>query len=61
MRNVPPSPAANRFLRQGLLGLAFLGLVSMLSLPAARGAGPVGWMPLTYSRPSVWPGPGRWT
>jgi len=46
MRNVPPSPASNRFLRQGLLGLAFLGLVSMLSLPAARGAGPVGWMPM---------------
>src|SRR5690606_23693037 len=25
---------------------AFLGLVAMLSLPAARGAGPVGWMPM---------------
>lgn len=46
MRNVPPFPPANRFLRQALLGAAFLGLVAMLSLPAARGAGPVGWMPM---------------
>ena len=46
MHNLPPSPNANRHLRQGLLGLAFLGLVAMLSLPAARGAGPVGWMPM---------------
>lgn len=35
-----------RFLRQVLIGVAFLGLVAIVSLPAARGAGPVGWMPL---------------
>ena len=35
-----------RFLRQALIGAAFLGLVAIVSLPAARGAGPVGWMPL---------------
>lgn len=35
-----------RFLCQALVGVAFLGLVAIASLPAARGAGPVGWMPL---------------
>ena len=37
---------AHRFLRQALVGAAFLGLVAIASLPAARGAGPMGWMPL---------------
>ena len=35
-----------RFLCQALVGVAFLGLVAIASLPAARGAGPVGWIPL---------------
>jgi|HigsolmetaAR204D_1030405.scaffolds.fasta_scaffold00999_2 hypothetical protein len=33
-------------IEQTLLGLLFLGAVAMLSFPAARGAGPLGWMPL---------------
>lgn len=37
----------DRLLRQALVGLAFLGAIVLLSLPAARGAAtPVGWMPL---------------
>ena len=43
MRNTSPE---YRFLCQALVGVAFLGLVAIASLPAARGAGPVGWMPL---------------
>lgn len=38
--------AFDRFLRQSLIGLAFLGLVAVVSLPAARGAGAIGWMPM---------------
>ena len=43
MRNTSPD---TRVLRQALAGLVFLGLVAIASLPAARGAGPVGWMPM---------------
>lgn len=46
MRHATPPSPATRFLRQALLGLAFVGLVAVLSLPAARGTGPVGWMPM---------------
>jgi len=42
----PSSSPESRFLRQALAGAAFLGLVALVSLPAARGAGPIGWMPL---------------
>ena len=49
MRNAQ-SPLAShcptRFLRQVLLGAAFLGVVAVVSLPAARAAGPMGWMPM---------------
>lgn len=46
VRAVPRSDHA-RVLRQCLLGLAFLGVIAMLSLPAARGADTaVGWLPL---------------
>ncbi|MGY0560428.1 hypothetical protein ACW7G2_06900 [Luteimonas sp. A277] len=50
MRNAtsqcPADIISSRFLRQALLGAAFLGLIAMASLPAARGAGPIGWVPL---------------
>ena len=42
----PADVNSSRFLRQVLLGAAFLGVVAVISLPAARGAGPIGWMPL---------------
>lgn len=43
---VPPSPAMTA-IEQGLLGLLFLALVALSSLPAARAASPVfGWTPL---------------
>src|SRR5690606_17377803 len=45
MQHTSSSPES-RFLRQALAGAAFLGLVALASLPAARGAGPIGWMPL---------------
>lgn len=40
------SSTGSRFLRQALAGAAFLGLVALVSLPTARGAGPIGWGPL---------------
>ena len=46
MRNATSPFTSNRFLHQTLVGLAFLGLVAVVSLPAARGAGPIGWMPM---------------
>ena len=46
MRNATSPFTSNRFLHQALVGLAFLGLVAVVSLPAARGAGPIGWMPM---------------
>ncbi len=45
MRN-HANTSTHAVVRQGLIGLAFLGVVAMLSLPAARGIGPLGWMPL---------------
>lgn len=46
MQNVHFSPSARGVMRRVLVGAAFLGAVAVLSLPAARGAGPVGWMPM---------------
>ena len=43
MRNTSPD---TRFVRQALMGMAVLGVVAIVSLPAARGAGPMGWTPL---------------
>ena len=45
MQHTSSSPET-RFLRQVLLGAAFLGAVAVVSLPAARGAGALGWMPM---------------
>lgn len=48
MRQMPvPSRFAPTAIEQGLLGLLFLALVALSSLPAARAASPVfGWTPL---------------
>jgi len=45
----PSASPESRFLRQALAGAAFLGLVAVSTLSAARGGGPVGalalWLP----------------
>lgn len=46
MRDAQSQIPAHRLLRQGLAGLVFLALVAVVSLPAARAAGPIGWLPL---------------
>jgi len=46
MRNATSPFPSNRVLHHALIGLAFLGLVAVVSLPAARGGGPIGWMPM---------------
>jgi len=45
MRN-HPNPSARALLCQGLIALAFLGLVGVATLSGARGGGPVGWLAL---------------
>lgn len=42
----PHACDARRLLCLAMIGLAFLGAVAMLSLPGARAAGALGWMPL---------------
>lgn len=46
MRDAQSPFPSHRLLRQGLAGLVFLALVAVVSLPAARAAGPIGWLPL---------------
>lgn len=46
MQNTTSRPPVHLALYQALVGIAFLGLVAVVSLPAARGVGPIGWMPM---------------